>query len=650
MVSRSPGRESGFSTKRKGVFHVAKMAVLVPYAEMRDMARPMAARYGYLSPMCIEYAETCRVQSRARELERQGCELIVARGLQATLARQVVKIPIVEIRVTSQEIGMLALDLKGELEEPCPRIGLVGFSNALSDTASFHGLFGVKLPRYMAESQEELSRFVDKARQEGCHAVIGGEVVCQRARELGLPCRFIPCGRESLEDAFRMASQVGYAIDLEKSSRAEMDTMLSYTFTGIVQLDSRGTVLRANRMAFNMLGLAPGDMLGSAIADVLPELPRSLFDQALHEGKETYAIHVPLHKLAVIVNIAPILVDNAIHGAILTFQEGERVEEMSGEFRRDLYQQGYFARLRFSQLPQESAESKRLIAMAKRVAGCSAPLLLSGEPGCGKAMIAQCIHNESLVRDNAFVPLDCAAFQEDTLDTMLFGNYTNRQSGTLCLAETAQNGTLYLSHIDALSPELQYKVLDLARGRLRHNGSHPLMASNARVIASCDGNLFAKVQEGEFRSDLYYELSALHLRLEPLRRRREDILGWVDMYLEEYQRKHKRYVALTQEARAYLTGYSWPGNLNQLRGLCQRVVLLADKRHVNDLFLRQQLEQRDPEPRADAGPPVYQDQEARRLAELLIKHKGSRQAVAEELGISKTTLWRRMKRLGLGGE
>ena len=124
----------------------------------------------------------------------------------------------------------------------------------------------------------------------------------------------------------------------------------------------------------------------------------------------------------------------------------------------------------------------------------------------------------------------------------------------------------------------------------------------------------------------------------------------MDMYLEEYQRKHKRYVALTQEARAYLTGYSWPGNLNQLRGLCQRVVLLADKRHVNDLFLRQQLEQRDPEPRADAGPPVYQDQEARRLAELLIKHKGSRQAVAEELGISKTTLWRRMKRLGLGGE
>ena len=80
------------------------------------------------------------------------------------------------------------------------------------------------------------------------------------------------------------------------------------------------------------------------------------------------------------------------------------------------------------------------------------------------------------------------------------------------------------------------------------------------------------------------------------------------------------------------------------------MVLLADKRHVNDLFLRQQLEQRDPEPRADAGPPVYQDQEARRLAELLIKHKGSRQAVAEELGISKTTLWRRMKRLGLGGE
>lgn len=629
---------------------MAKMAVLVPYPEMCDMARPIAAQYGYLSSMCIEYTETDLIQGRAQELERQGCELIVARGLQATLARRAVKIPVVEIRVTSQEIGMLVKELKQEITAPCPRIGLIGFSNALSDTSSFHALFGIEMPRYMAESSEELARFVDMALQEGCHAVIGGDVVCARAREAGLPCRFIPSGQESLHDAFRMASQVGYAIDLEKNSRAEMDTMLSYTFTGIVQLDPKGTVLRANRVAFNILDVTPGETLGESITDVLPELPRSLFDQALHEGKETYAVHVPLHKLAVIVNIAPIIVDNAIHGAILTFQESERVEEMSGEFRRDLYQRGYFARLRFSQLPQESAESKRIIATAKRVASYSAPVLLTGEPGCGKSMAAQCIHNESLARDNAFVPLDCAAFQEDTLDTMLFGNYTTRQSGTMCLAETAQNGTLYLAHIDALSAELQYKVLDLVRGGLRHNGPHPMMASNVRIIASCDGSLSAQVQAGKFRSDLYYELSVLHLYFEPLRRRKEDVLGWVDLYLDEYQRKHKRYVTLTKEARAYLAGYSWPGNLNQLRSVCQRVVLLADKRQVNDAFLRQQLEQMVPEARSVPEPAAFQDQEALRLAELLHKHNGSRQAVAEELGISKTTLWRRMKRLGLGGD
>ncbi len=625
---------------------MAKMAVLVPYPEMCDMARPMASQAKHVTPLCIEYTETPAIQGRARELEQQGCELIVARGLQATLARQAVKIPVVEIRVTGQEIGVLVQDLKRELDIGRPRIGLVGFSNALSDTSSFNGLFGIEMPRYMAESGEELIRFVDMARDAGCHAVIGGDVVCQRAREIGLPFRFIPSGYESLQDAFRMASQVGYAIELEKNNRAEMDAMLNFTFNGIVQVSAGGTVLRANRAAFNILNITPLEMLGKPITDVLPELPRSLFDQALQEGRESYAVHVPIRKMAVVVNVAPIVVDNAINGAILTFQEGERIAEMSGEFRRDLYQRGYFARASFGQMPGESAEGRRLLAEAKRMAYYSAPVLLTGEPGTGKEITAQAIHNESVARENAFIPLDCAAFQEDTLDAMLFGSYIGRKDNS-CLAEAAQNGTLYLAHIEALSPELQYKVLDLVRGRLRHNGGHPILASNVRILASCDGDLLARVERGLFRSDLYYELSVLCLHLPPLRARKEDILPWANLYLGRYQRKHKRYITLTQEACRCLESHSWPGNLNQLRSVCERIVLLAGKRQVSDTFLRRQIEQLSPRVTDSGSVVVYQDKEAMQLAQLLEKHHGSRQAVAEELGISKTTLWRRMKRHGL---
>ncbi len=627
---------------------MAKIAVLVPYPEMCDMACHMVSQFPHIVSMCIEYTDTDQIQSRAQALEQQGCELIIARGLQATLARQCVKIPIVEIRVTGQEIGKLVLDIKNELKTECPRICLIGFSNMFCDTSSFGSLFGIEMPRYMVEDTSELSLFVDKARDAGCHAVIGGDVVCTRAQEIGLPCRFIPSGRESLMDAFRLASLVCYAIDLEKGNQAEMDTMLNYTFSGIVRLDVDGTVKQANRVVFNLLNLMPQEFLGKNIADVLPQIPRERFEQALKEGRESYAIHIPIQKRAVVINIAPILIDNAIHGAILTLQEGERIVEMGSELRRELYQRGYIARMDFSQIPAESRETKELVTTAKRIAKYNAPILMTGEAGCGKKIIAQCIHNEGLTQGNAFVSLDCAAFQEDTLDTLLFGNYTTRKDTPSCLAETAQNGTLYLAHIDALSPELQFKIFELTRGRLNRNGSHTPVASNVRIIASSDVNLFVKVRQGRFRHDLYYSLSVLCLDFLPMRRHKEDIAGWVKFYLEEYQRQHKRYVNLTQEAKDFLSDYDWPGNLNQIRSLCERIVLMADKRNVGDAFLRRQLEQQTPEVLESTEQIViFKDKEAVQIAELLQKYNGNRQKVADELEISKTTLWRRMKKYGI---
>ena len=198
--------------------------------------------------------------------------------------------------------------------------------------------------------------------------------------------------------------------------------------------------------------------------------------------------------------------------------------------------------------------------------------MITGESGTGKSILAQCIHNESLMRKNAFVPLDCSAWMPETLDNMLFGNYSLRHDTGDSMAELAQNGTLYLSHVEALPLETQYKLLNLIRGRFLHNGSNRPTSTSVRVIASSDVNLISRVEKGEFRSDLYYALTVLSLELLPLRRRRADIMGWVNCKLQEWQERYKRYVHLTQGAQNFLQAYDWPGNLNQIDNVCERIV------------------------------------------------------------------------------
>lgn len=218
----------------------------------------------------------------------------------------------------------------------------------------------------------------------------------------------------------------------------------------------------------------------------------------------------------------------------------------------------------------------------------------------------------------------------------------------MCIAEMAQNGTLYLSNVDCMMLETQYKLLNLIRGKFYHNGATSPAASNVRIIVSTEHNLLERVEQGEFRRDLYYALNVLSLEIPALRERREDIPGWMDYYLEEYQEKYKRYLHLTSGAREYAQAYDWPGNLDQLNSVCERIVMLTQKRNVDEVFLRKQLEEVTPLMTAKAEKVVVvQDPKALKISQLLSEYGGNREKVAAELGISKTTLWRYMKKYGI---
>ena len=564
---------------------MAKVAVLVPSQELCNLAQPLVGTFPSITLMTLEYIKTSQAESRARELERQGCDLIVARGVQARIIKQSVKLPVVEISVTLQELASVMLELKSELALPCPRIGLIGVANMFSDTSRFNELFGIELKLYMVRQNEELANAVSQAQADGCVGVIGGDIVCETARQKKLAYKYIPTGSESVHNALNFASRVGYAIDLEKHNSAEINALLNYTFNGIIQVDSSGVIRRVNRIGYSLLGQASSTLLGCSIYDALPNLNRTMLEDALLRGKEAYSFLLDINHKGVVVNIAPILVDSQIEGAVLTFQEGQRLIDMDSEMRRELYQRGFVARYNFDNIICDDPETQALFELAKRISKFSAPILLTGETGSGKNLLAQCIHNESLLRKNAFVTIDCSAWLPETLDNMLFGNYTVRKDSSVdSYAEMAQDGTLYLSHVEMLPLETQYKLLCLIRGRFLHNGPSRPVAANVRIIASSTVSLIARVEKGEFRSDLYYALSVLSLEMLPLRRHRGDILGWTAFYLDEWQEKYKRYVHLTQGAQRYLQEYEWPGNLAQLNSVCERLVLLTVLSVGNNIY------------------------------------------------------------------
>lgn len=627
---------------------MAKVAILLPYLEMCEIARPLVGGYRNLDVMCVEYSKADKIAQRARELEQEGCELIIARGLYARIIKATVKIPLVEMRVTTQELGLVLLELKEELGLERPSIGLIYFDNMLSDTAQLDKLFGIDLHRFPVSDNRELLPSVERAVQEGCGAVIGGDLVCERARILGLPCRFLPSGKESMLDALDTAARMCYAIDLEKRNSSEINVMLDNIFSGVAQVDSKGIIRRVNRAGYTILGRRPDQVLGLPAGEVVPGLGGRVLEDVLREGGEAYSLVMEIQRRTVMVNAVPIPAGEGQTGAILTFQEGRRIIEMDSELRRELYLRGYIAKFTFERIYDQHQDIAPSVALAKRIAKYPAPVLITGEAGCGKSMMAQCIHNESMAKGNAFVPLDCSAWLTETLDNMLFGNYTTKKDSAACMAELAQDGTLYLNHVEALPMETQYKLHSLIQGRFLHNGSNRPTSANVRVIAATDANLIARIEQGSFRGDLYYALSALTLELPPLRRCPEDVLNWVDYYLEGWQDRYKRYVHLTQGAREFLKRYDWPGNLDQVNNVCQRIVLLTEKRTVDEVFVRRQLERVTPRllPGTEKTV-VFKDQKGVEIAALLRKYNGNREKVAAELGVSKTTLWRYIKKYGI---
>jgi formate hydrogenlyase transcriptional activator len=298
-----------------------------------------------------------------------------------------------------------------------------------------------------------------------------------------------------------------------------------------------------------------------------------------------------------------------------------------------------------------SAALQGVLRLVRMVAPTDATVLIQGETGTGKELIAEAIHKGSERANGPFVKVNCAAIPAGLLESELFGHergaYTGAVTRSIGRFERANRGTLFLDEIGDLPLELQPKILRVIQEKqFERLGSAATIHTDVRVICASHRNLAEMVDEREFRADLFYRLSVFPIELPPLRERREDIPSLVHHFVKVYaDRMGKPFTSIAEEFMMGLERYSWPGNIRELQNFIERSVILADGAVLNGSL---------PElPRtSEVSAPVTFD-EASRSHILQTLHEtggvvGGPNGAASRLGMKRTTLVAKMKRLGVG--
>lgn len=294
-----------------------------------------------------------------------------------------------------------------------------------------------------------------------------------------------------------------------------------------------------------------------------------------------------------------------------------------------------------------------------QVARSNANVLLLGENGTGKSMLAGLLHQQSPRRDGPFVKVDIGGLAPALFESELFGHvrgaFTDARSDRQGRIELADKGTLFLDEIGNLPLEQQAKILRvIEEGAFERVGSSTTKRVDVRFVSATNANLASEVTAGRFRQDLLYRLNPLQLRVPALRERREDIEELARHFLQAAARRYQRSnLELSAQATLTLLDYAWPGNVRELSHVMERVALLAPGQvvDVDDLRLEDRpVETTEPTSTAAADllALTLDQAEALLLGEALKKHRGNVQRAAEQLGVSRQSLYRRMERHGLG--
>jgi DNA-binding NtrC family response regulator len=324
----------------------------------------------------------------------------------------------------------------------------------------------------------------------------------------------------------------------------------------------------------------------------------------------------------------------------------KEVEQLQSELKE---------KYKFENIIGNSNEMMQVLSMVSKVAPTDSTVLISGESGTGKELIARAIHLNSKRKNMAFVTINCGALPENLQESELFGHVRGAFTGAIRdkrgLFQDASGGTLFLDEVGETTLAAQVKILRfLQNGEIRRVGDNEPLFVDVRLLAATNKNLEKAIVDQIFREDLYYRLNVIPIQLPPLRQRRDDVPLLVNHFLERFvTRTKKKITSVSPEAMKLLVGYHWPGNVRELENVIERAVILTGKNVIipKDLPPGVVNQQKTAEVVDDGNEPTLETLEKNYILKILDKYTWNQKKASEVLGISTTTLWRKLKSYGI---
>lgn len=423
---------------------------------------------------------------------------------------------------------------------------------------------------------------------------------------------------------------------------------------GVLTIDLKGNIEYVNKAMQDLLGYPEEILIGSRCEKFIQSnicasedciLRRSLAKKEKISNYESFVVNKEGRRVPVNIN-TDILYDDAgnMIGIVEVFRDIAQLKELK-ERLTDIFQ--------FENIITRDRRMKEILSILPSVAQSKSTVLIQGESGTGKELIAKAIHNNSMRKDKSFVAVNCAAIPDTLIESELFGHvkgaFTGAHQDRIGRFELADNGTIFLDEIGDMSFPTQAKLLRVIQEeKFERVGGSKTISIDVRIIAATNKNLLKEVKDGNFREDLYYRISVFPVTLPPLRDRREDISILVTHYIEKFNKDMKKTINnVSPQAMKVLLNYYYPGNIRELRNIIEHAFVCSRGNTILPEHLPGELV--DETRKLDILPDgaSLNNVEKEWILRVLEKSGWRYQEAARELGISRTTLWRKVKTYGL---
>ncbi|OPL08683.1 MAG: hypothetical protein AVO33_09715 [delta proteobacterium ML8_F1] len=605
----------------------------------------------------IKEVDTLSVVSEAEEILLSGIKILISRGNTAAVLRKHFDVPVVDIKHTffdcyhaykraltiSDKIAFLATSKE--------------YERMIEQSKAFLGemeIFHINLLDGAAEADRQLEEMMRK----GIEVAIGGLSLKEAVENLGIEYVMSEADTGSISDAVDEALHLLKMENEKEDRRLELEnryqtikSIYNCVSDGIMSVGTDGKITNMNNRAIDIF---KGDMIGKDIRKITKS---DTFFDAISNNRSIFGEMIQYKNIDLVINAEPIQVDSVNQGAVLTLQKIEKIQEVEQKIRHNVLKKGHMTNMSFDDIIGVSDQIIKTKDLAMKFSQVDNNLLINGETGTGKELFAQSIHNYSKRKNAPFVAINCAAFPSSVLESELFGYVKGAftgasDEGKLGMFELAHQGTIFLDEISETPLDVQLKLLRVIQEKkIIRIGDDKVIPIDVRIITASNKNLMKLIEEKLFREDFYYRICVLELNIPPLKHRRADIPHLIRYFIDNSKVPIE---GITNKAVDILSKAEWPGNVRHLSNIIERLSVISDNKIITSSMLGQFTDipiapdkfdshHKEPDNSENVSRDFVDFDEESLIMRALRKTKGNRKKTAKILGISTTTLWRKMK-------